>query len=222
MKRHGAEAHFLRPDGVYITTVLQPTLNFDPVRDTQETAARFVMPTGLAGPVATTTTTMIPAGHHPFMDSWTRTTTTWKSRWQSFVARIKANMAANQLVRDMNIHVPPAKAGPLPLKITDILPRPPNPNPGAIAVSSGWAPDPQSPATAAMNTVGSMPAQGDPPKTPAIVTAVNMAPQEAGFPAEFWRDTIEGGMSPLIATRGERDALYQWYTRYIPYGGSGY
>jgi hypothetical protein len=41
MKKHGAEAHFVRPDGVYRTSVLQAIPGYQPVSNAYNVAARF-------------------------------------------------------------------------------------------------------------------------------------------------------------------------------------
>ncbi len=39
--QHGETSHYLRPDGVYMTGVVQPTAGFQPVRDSEMIAAEF-------------------------------------------------------------------------------------------------------------------------------------------------------------------------------------
>jgi hypothetical protein len=39
--RHGGGAHFVRPDRVYRTSVLAPTIGYDPTADAQGVAASF-------------------------------------------------------------------------------------------------------------------------------------------------------------------------------------
>jgi hypothetical protein len=91
MTRHGALQHYLRPDGVYITSVLQPFANFNPVPDTNAVAASFVSPGALAGPVALWGcgdggTGCVPMG-------------SVKSRWQAFKAKVQLNLQTQRLRR---------------------------------------------------------------------------------------------------------------------------
>lgn len=39
--RHGGASHFVRPDGIYRTSVLQPAIGYDPNADVQSVAASF-------------------------------------------------------------------------------------------------------------------------------------------------------------------------------------
>ncbi|MGH7176617.1 MAG: hypothetical protein ACREJC_04490 [Tepidisphaeraceae bacterium] len=56
IERHGGSSHFVRPDGVYRTSVLQPSIGYDPGADVQAVAASFTQypanlqtPNGLSG-----------------------------------------------------------------------------------------------------------------------------------------------------------------------------
>jgi len=44
MQKHGAELHFVRPDAVYSTSVLQPIPGYQPVSNAYEVATRFTAP----------------------------------------------------------------------------------------------------------------------------------------------------------------------------------
>lgn len=218
--KHGPEQHLIRADGVYITSELQPTVGggFNPVADTMAIAARFVAPTGLAGPIGSVVRAKDPAWRacnrtwpnrrmgHPIRALRGPGSPSLAERWMNFKARIKANMAANRFINDMRIR--PAAGS---VVTVDTSPRSPNSDPTALAVQSGWAPSPQSAATAAINTVGMSAAQGDPPNQGAVVTAVNMTPGEAAFPVNFWDRVIRGGMSPVVAARAEGDVLAKWF-----------
>lgn len=187
MAKHGAEAHYLRPDFTYRTSVLQPTVGYNPVPDAQAVAARFVAPMGLAGTVATR--------HHLGAPSLA-------SRWAGFKARVSARFQAARMVRQLRTM--PAAAAPVTV---DTSPRPADPS--AIAVQNGLAPAPQTRASVMAPMIMS---QDGPPLTTATQTAVAMTP-EAAWPATYWQDVIAGGLPPIVAARGGGDALYKWFNR---------
>lgn len=207
MAKHGAEAHFLRPDGVYITTVLQPTLDFDPVRDTASVAARFVAPMGLAGPVAT-------RHHLNGQVNLLGATPTWRERWFAFKARVKANMAASKLMREMRVR--PMLPAAMPAQD---LPRPPNADPTALMAKGAWAPQPQTKLTAAQDVVNAVSRAGDPPNQSAANTAVAMAPQQAAWPGYFWQRSIHGDPA-VVDSRAGQWAMNRWWADRGPTTGS--
>jgi hypothetical protein len=211
MTRHGALQHYLRPDGVYITSVLQPFANFNPVPDTQAVAASFVSPGALAGPVALWGcadggTGCVPMG-------------SVKSRWQAFKARVQLNLQTQRLRRTARAVSAAVATAPGQAITIDASPRPPNANVAAIAVTSGWAPSPQSPRSNAAAVY--MPAQGDPPAHGPVATGVAMAQNQAAFPQNFWNRVIRDGLPPVVAARAQDDVLTKWFGVKSP-TGAGY
>lgn len=194
MARHGAFQHYIRPDAVYRTGVIQPAAFYNPVEDAQAVAAEFVAAPGLAGLHAT--------AHRGHLGG------PIASRWAAFKARVKTRLIANQIIRDADM---------VPAAITskqatlDVSPRPPSPYPGAVPTTSGWMPQPQTPASAASVATAYRGRAGDSPQAGAVATAVAMDPSGAGFPANFWANTIVGGMNPLVAQRAETDVLRRWF-----------
>lgn len=213
MAKHGPEMHYIRPDGVYITSVLQPTVGagFNPVPDTMAIAARFVAPTGLAGPMGQIAILGRQARRSPtrafmpFQRAFRKPKGLGSpigDRWRMFVARVRANFQANRFVQDMRFM--PAGPGVVTM---DTSPRPINTDPTALAVQSGWAPSPQSPASAS----NYMPAQGDPGNNDATVLALNLAPSEAGKPIQLWQRIMQSGLPPIVAARAEDDIITRWF-----------
>jgi hypothetical protein len=197
MAKHGGEQHYLSPYNTYVTSARQPFVGagFNPVADTQAIAARFVSPTGLAGPmgyVAAQYPTRLGAPAFANL----------RARWSAFKARVKVNMQANRFVQDMRL----TQVAPGVMSM-DTSPRPFNSDPTALAVQSGWAPAPQSRASAS----GYMPAQGDPPNNGAVPTAINLAPSEAGKPIQLWQRVMQSGLPPVVAQRAQNDVLARWF-----------
>lgn len=209
MTRHGALQHYLRPDGVYITSVLQPFANFNPVPDTNAVAASFVSPGALAGPVALWGCNGGGVGCAPALGSV-------KSRWQAFKAKVQLNLQTQRLRRTARAV---AVTAPGQVTTVDTSPRPPNANVAAIAVTSGWAPTPQSPKSDAAMVY--MPAQGDPPARGPVATGVAMAQNQAAFPQNFWNRVIRDGLPPVVAARAQDDVLTKWFGVKSP-TGAGY
>jgi hypothetical protein len=202
MARHGSEQHFVRPDVTYITTVLQATAQgYQPVQDAMEVGSRFVAPMGLAGQRVTF------HGYHRGMGAPPVGT-----KVQAWWAGVKARIAARRLAR-MSAASPIAPAS---VVTVDTSPRPANSDPTALAVQSGWAPGPQSPGSAASQI--SHPNAGDPPFAPSVVAANQIAPSMVGWPGNFWNDVIRGGLPPVVAARGENDALRLWFSGRLPPG----
>lgn len=219
MAKHGPEQHLIRPDSVYITSVLQPSVGagFNPVHDTAAIAARFVAPTGLAGPVGSIELMgrgwrgrrrlrlLGAADAAPPSDL--------RLRWINFWARVRANLAASKLARQMRRNDAPT------VVTVDTSPRGPAPSATALPVKSGWSPSPQSAATAAISDVGFTPGQGDPPNMGPVVTAVQMDPRGAAFPANFWDRVIRQGYPPVVAARAQEDVLTKWFGVKSPTNG---
>lgn len=207
MARHGAESHYLRPDGVYITSVLQPTVGYDPVADAQAVGASFVSSVGLAGPVATAY-----RRHRNVSLLGAPTFSNLKNWWSAFKVRVQTNLVANKYGVSMLPAAASAQAAAASGKqvTVDTSPRPPNADPTALATQSGWAPGPQSPKTAAAAVYSSAPA--DPPNQGATVTAVAMAPGEAAAPVGFWQGITQSGFPPVVAARAEVDSLRRWFS----------
>lgn len=189
MDRHGGSRHYLRWDFTSKTSVLQPTMGYNPVSDAQAVAAEFVTYPGLAGPRATRHRLGAPG---PLA-----------SRWQAWTAKIKANLIANGIMRQAG--AAPATAA----RTVDVSPRGSSPYPGAIPTQGGWMPAPETPA----GVVPTYARAGDPPTAGAVATAVAMDPSGAAFPANFWANTIGPGINPLIAARAENDILRRWFRR---------
>lgn len=190
MARHGAFQHYIRPDAVYRTGVIQPAAYYNPVEDAQAVAAEFVAAPGLAGLHAT-----VHRGHlgGPLA-----------SRWAAFKARVKTRLIANRIIRDTGT-VPAALVSK---QITlDASPRGPSPYAGAVPTTNGWAPQPQTPAS----VVPSITRAGDPPTAGAVATAIAMDPAGAAWPADFWAKVVGGNMNPLVAQRAETDVLRRWF-----------
>jgi len=216
MAKHGPEAHYLRPDSVYITSVLQPTVGggFNPVQDTAAIAARFVAPTGLAGPVGQIHLLGRSRRRIRFLGAEDGAPQpSLRQRWINFWGRVRANMAANKLVREMRALPEGAR-----VVTVDTSPRGPAPSATALAVQSGWAPAPQSPASAAA-AAGLQPRPGDPPNAGPVVTAVGLAPGQAAWPASFWDRVIRQGYPPVVAARAEEDVLTKWFGVKSPTNG---
>lgn len=193
MAKHGAEDHFLRPDGVYITSVLQPTVGYDPVGDAQAVGARFVAPMGLAGPKATAWRARRRGLRGPVVDGL-------RARWQMFKARIKANLQSHQFL--LTTGTAPSSAPVITV----------NTSPSAAADPSAvGGPAGQTPAGAAAAVYAAAP--GDPASQGAMTTSVAMAPQETGVPAGIWQQIINSGAAPVVALRAEADALRKWFSR---------
>lgn len=208
MNRHGSESHFVRPDFTYITTVLQPTATgYQPTRDAMEIGSRFVAPAGLAGQRMTRHLgdgTVVPAaGTAPF------------GRVRAWWAGVKARAASRRLVYLQRFALlAPGAPGVVTI---DTSPRPANADPTALAVQSGWAPGPQSPASAAAQIATAR--AGDPPFNPSLVAAGRIGPGEARWPTNFWQRAIMNrGLSPVVAARAENDALRLFYTNRLPPG----
>lgn len=196
-KQHGAEAHLLRVDRVWRTGVIDPTVGYEPVAASQAVAARFVAPVGLAGTQATRHRLAGPVEAFP-------------GKVATFFAGIRARWEARRLARQV------ARNGGVPFApgaqtmTLDTSPRGPSPGAGAIAVQSGWMPQPQSPASAVANLTTAR--AGDPPMPGIAATAAAMTP-ESTWPNNYWRDVISQDVPPIIAARGGGDALYKWYRR---------
>src|SRR4051812_11166059 len=139
MDRHSGLQHYLRPDGVYITSELQPFANYNPVADAQAVAASFVSPSRLAGPVGVQ---LLGRARKRGVNLLGKPTV--RERWMNFKARLKANLQANQIARGPAALQPRSASG---VTTVDTSPRPPNPDVAAIAVTSGWAPSPQTPSS---------------------------------------------------------------------------
>lgn len=204
MAKHGAEAHYLRPDVTYRTSVLQSTVGYNPVADAQAVAARFVAPMGLAGSIATRHYLAAPAA----VPVYETTPASW---WTTFVARTKARwdiMRLRRAVRRAPVpdYAPAAPAAPatVPVMTLDTSPRP-----GAALMQDGISPASVTPVTAMAPMIA---AQGGPPLTDARQAAMAMTP-EAAWPATFWQDVIADGLPPIVAARGGNDALYKWFSR---------
>jgi hypothetical protein len=219
MAKHGPERHYTNPYVTYVTSRRQPSVGagFNPVSDTAAIAARFVAPTGLAGPVGTIELMgrrtrrrlrLLGAAEAP--------TASLRQRWINFWARVRANIAANKFVQDMRIRpaLPPGS-----VVTVDASPRGPAPSATALPVGSGWAPEPQSAATAAIVQASYSPAQGDPPNMGPVVTGVTMDPAGAAFPAEFWNRVIAPGYPPTVAARANQRALFKWFGTKSPTNG---
>lgn len=232
MERHGSERHYLRADGVYITSVLEPTLNFDPVRDTAQVAARFVAPSGLAGVVGTVH--LMGPGVNllgrpginllgPGINLLGRpginllgAAPTLKQRWDAFKARVKLNIQTRRLMRGLA-----AKPAALPAGVVNAgAARPPAPSPTALPAQGSWAPEPQSMATAAISSA-QLHREG-PPTAGAVATAISMAPGEAAWPMQFWQNSIVRSYPGVVGSRAETDALAQWFGNRTPTTGSGF
>jgi hypothetical protein len=71
--RHGGEAHVVRPDRVYRTSVLSPMVGFDPTADVQANAMAFTQ-----GPPLGMMLSGLGAG--PFQMMWLRAKTWWAAR----------------------------------------------------------------------------------------------------------------------------------------------
>lgn len=195
---HGAESHYLRPDVTYRTSVLQPTVGYEPVSASQAVAQRFVAPVGLAGLAGPQATRHRLAG--PLE--------TLPGKVSTFFAGVKARWQAAKIARRV------ARNGGVPFApgaqtmTLDTSPRGPSPGAGAIAVQSGWMPQPQSPASAVATLT--TPRAGDPPMAGAAATAAAMTP-ESTWPRSYWRDVISQDVPPIVAARGGGDALYKWF-----------
>lgn len=201
MARHGDEQHYIRPDGVYITSELQPTVGtgFNPVADTMAIAARFVAPSGEAG--LSGTVALLGRSRRARRLAGLGAPSL-RDRWFAFKARVKANVQANKFIQDMRLR--PQAGG---VVTVDTSPRGPSPSATALAVQSGWAPQPTSPSASS----GYMPAQGDPSNNGAVVTAINLAPSEAGKPINLWQRVMQSGLPPVVAQRAEDDVLTKWF-----------
>lgn len=171
--------------------MIQPAAYYNPVADAQAVGAEFVAAPGLAGMHAT--------AHRGHLGG------PIASRWAAFKAKLKTNLIANGIIRQTGGFVPPDIASK---QITlDTSPRGPSPYAGAVPTTSGWAPQPQTPAS----SVPSIRRAGDPPTAGAVATAVAMDPAGAAFPANFWRNVIGNNMNPLLAQRAETDVLRRWF-----------
>jgi hypothetical protein len=95
--RHGADSHYLRPDAVYRTSVIQPLIGYSPQQDVMNVAAEFTQ-----GPYAFQQGTglglarrgspirlMGPGYHGPIADWWTRV----KAKWAMLKAQYQAQKA---------------------------------------------------------------------------------------------------------------------------------
>lgn len=207
MAKHGSEQHFVRPDFTYITTVLQATATgYQPTRDAMEVGSRFVAPMGLAGQRMTRhfgDGSVAPVG--PAVPFGQRVRAWW--------AGVKSRAMARRIMREARI----LPAGPQGVVTVDTSPRPANADPTALAVQSGWAPGPQSPATAAAQIATAR--VDDPPYDPSLVAASRIGPRVAQWPTNFWQRVIMNrGLPPVIAARAENDALRQWYSGRLPPG----
>lgn len=132
-----------------------------------------------------------------------------RERFDVFVANVRARIEAGRIRRELRKLLPAGSQVTL-----DTSPRPPSPGAAAIPVQSGWAPAPQSPSTAAEMTVG--PTSGGAPYLPALNAGQQIAPNAVGFPATYWRDVIQRGLPPMVAARGEHDALRAWFSNRLP------
>lgn len=211
MDKHSALSHYVRPDAVHITSVLQPFANINPVADSMAVSASFVNP---GGGLAGSTAQIHFLGRRSLRGAGVAPKTTFGQHWANFKARLRVNMTANRYMRDMRF---PAAAGSPQVTTVDTSPRPPNADMTAIAVTGGWAPSPQSRASEARY----VPMQGDPPNQGPAITAVAMAPAEAAFPQGFWNRVIRDGYPPIVAARAQEDVLTKWFGVKSP-TGAGY
>ena len=213
MAKHGSEQHFVRPDATYITTVLQATATgYQPVRDAMEVGSRFVAPMGLAGQRMTRhfgdggAAPVGPDAAGPMMMPFGQRVRAW---W----AGVKSRAMARRIARQARL-LPGTPQGVVTI---DTSPRPANADASALAVQSGWAPGPQSPATAAAQIATAR--VDDPPYDPSLVAATRIGPGEARWPTNFWQRAIMNrGLPPVVAARAENDALRQWYSGRLPPG----
>ena len=104
MAKHGAEMHFVRPDFVYRTSVLQAIPGYQPVSNAQEIAARFT-----SAPYFATTL----SGLGQTMPVWERI----KLRWQAWRERTQAKRIAKQVAA-----LAPTTARPPGQSYADALP----------------------------------------------------------------------------------------------------
>lgn len=111
--KHGAEFHFVRPDGVYRTSVLQAIPGYQPVSNAQGVAARFT-----AAPYFATTLSGLRGPFGEGLTWWDQI----KIRWAAFVERMRAaraqamlkKVAATSTVPGPNPAGPPTAVAALP------------------------------------------------------------------------------------------------------------
>lgn len=165
-EKHGAEMHFVRPDGVYRTSVLQAIPGYQPVSNAMEVAARFTaapyFATALSGPGG----------------SWWEN---MKIRVQAWVASRQATKIQAMLAR-LSAMAPPGSMQP---STPNVAALPPAKGGGAYGVGPS---DPM--ATVGMQITAGIVKSGDdinPPgvMAPELPTAQGLAPNVANVPADM-------------------------------------
>lgn len=221
MAKHGIEQHFVRPDRVYATGVLSPIVGYQPVNEAQQIAARFVSGgQGLAGPqiqLFGRTRRRLSGFGRPIVELL------GGARLDGFIAWIKSLFAGVRVRIESaklraKLRFLPAgssvetKADGTTVTSVDTSPRSPQPSPGAIPVTSGWAPPPQSPTTAANIVSSGFSTNPGAPMLPAIAASAQLVPAAISAPAMFWQQGISPDFPPTVAFRAGTDALKKFYS----------
>jgi hypothetical protein len=211
MPRHDQEQHFVRPDRVYATSVLSPIVGYQPAEDAMQVGARFVSGGQGLGFPHFRFKRPLPIRLFRGLGAPSLNLFSWiRDRW----AAVKARVEVKKMVRDLR-YLPAA-----PAQVTlDTSPRPPAPYPGALMTKGGWAPAPQSPATAANAITRGAAGREAPPILPALDAGNQLAPQAIGFPIDYWK-SIREDYPGTVGVRSEHDALRAFYANRMP--GAGY
>lgn len=208
--KHGIENHFVRPDRVYATSVLTPVVGYQPVSDAYQVGARFVAGgQGLAGVFRRFGRR--PRNGRAFAGGFAGPVDTIRGWLAIRFAGLRARLEALRIRAQMK-QLPPGTA----THVVDTSPRGQSPYPGAIPVSAGWAPRPDSPMAAAMRLKDRL---FGAPTMPAQSAAAQLAPEGAQAPNAYMA-SVMGGLPPVVAQRGEDDLLRRWYANRLP--GAGY
>lgn len=216
MAKHGIEQHFVRPDRVYATGVLTPTVGYQPVADAQQVAARFVSGgQGLAGPQLQLLGPRMRR-FNPF-----RGVGLAGARLDGIIAWLRglfANLTIKikgwRIRRELTVGpgtTTEKKADGSTVTSVDTSPRPPEPYAGAIPTESGWSPAPQSPTTAANVVSNGFATNPGAPMLPSIAASMELIPAAISAPAMFWQQRIAPSFPPTVAVRAGAAALKNFY-----------
>jgi hypothetical protein len=193
-EKHGAELHFVRPDGVYRTSVLQAIPGYQPVSNAMEVAARFT-----AAPYFATALSGLGADALPW---WQQL----KIRIQAWAAQRQAKRVQSMLMR-LAALAPPGSMQP---STPGVAALPPAQGTGGY----GQGPTEQM-ANVGMQITAGIVKSGDDINQPSVVapelpTAQGIAPNVANVPADL-AAMIHGLVPNQVSSAAITSAMNRWY-----------
>lgn len=196
MAKHGAEMHFVRPDGVYRTSVLQAIPGYQPVSNAYEVSTRFT-----AAPYFATTL----AGPSPF---WEKV----KMRWAMMKAQWQANRVPGMTMQVAAMAQPTVQAAPQSPITAGLLPNvgPSSPE----SVKYGIGPANEMMANVGMRITAGLVQTGDdalPPQVavPQLTAAQTIAPEAAMNVRQLAR-MVQNGVPGFVGQSAYQAAMERW------------